>query len=407
MPGHGREQHAAGGEDAVERRERGANVVDELERLGDDRAVERLVRDVRRVREVADDRRLGVAFASPSGCRCARHRFRTATCSPAPRSRARGRGCRRRASRRTPRRRRGRSACRARSPSSGRSASHDAGHRATEGVGAATRRTWRARGGAACGRPAGRSGGCSRDDRRARARSYGVVAASQPAPSRGKRIVVVSPHLDDGVLSLGASMASWARHGAAVELLTVLACDPASKAPAGGWDSRGGFATEGESALARREEDRQACAVLGAYAGVAALRERGLRAPWRRDRGARCRPARARGRRQRPRPGLPSQPPRSRLARGAPRRRPRPVACRPLRGAAVHTSRGVPIRRAPASRGMPARLDDRIAKWRAIRCYASQLPLLAMRRSLRRGAHRYAATPEWIAWGPDYPSTSA
>ena len=51
--------------------------------------------------------------------------------------------------------------------------------------------------------------------------------------------------------------------------------------------------------------------------------------------------------------------------------------------------------------------DDRIAKWRAIRRYASQLPLLAMRRSLRRGPHRYAAAPEWIAWGPDYPSTSA
>ena len=66
------------------------------------------------------------------------------------------------------------------------------------------------------------------------------------------------------MLSLGASMASWARRGAAVELLTVLACDPASEAPAGGWDARGGFATEGESARARREEDRQACAVIGA-----------------------------------------------------------------------------------------------------------------------------------------------
>ena len=52
-------------------------------------------------------------------------------------------------------------------------------------------------------------------------------------------------------------------------------------------------------------------------------------------------------------------------------------------------------------------LRDRIAKWRAIRRYASQLPLLAMRRSLRRGPHRYAAASEWIAWGPDYPSTSA
>lgn len=80
----------------------------------------------------------------------------------------------------------------------------------------------------------------------------------------GRRIVVVSPHSDDGVLSLGAAMASWARRGADVELLTVLALDPESDAPAGGWDARAGFGTEGEAAVARRDEDRQACAILGA-----------------------------------------------------------------------------------------------------------------------------------------------
>ena len=62
MPGDGDEQDAARGEDAVQRREGGADVVDELQRLGHDRAVERVVRDVRRVREVADDGRLGVAL---------------------------------------------------------------------------------------------------------------------------------------------------------------------------------------------------------------------------------------------------------------------------------------------------------------------------------------------------------
>ena len=46
-------------------------------------------------------------------------------------------------------------------------------------------------------------------------------------------------------------------------------------------------------------------------------------------------------------------------------------------------------------------LRDRLAKWRAIREYRSQLPLLGMRRSLRRGAHRYALGPEWIARAPD------
>ena len=79
-----------------------------------------------------------------------------------------------------------------------------------------------------------------------------------------KRIVVVSPHLDDGVLSLGAAIASWARGGALVEVLAVLACDPDSDAPAGGWDRRGGFATEGEAARVRREEDASACEILGA-----------------------------------------------------------------------------------------------------------------------------------------------
>jgi LmbE family N-acetylglucosaminyl deacetylase len=49
-----------------------------------------------------------------------------------------------------------------------------------------------------------------------------------------------------------------------VTILTVLACDPSSPARAGGWDRRGGFATEGEAASARREEDEGACALLGA-----------------------------------------------------------------------------------------------------------------------------------------------
>ena len=85
--------------------------------------------------------------------------------------------------------------------------------------------------------------------------------------SREQRIVVVSPHSDDGVLSLGASMSRWVRGGAQVELLTVLALDPGSTAPTGGWDRRAGFRTEGEAAQARRGEDAAACAVLGAHPG--------------------------------------------------------------------------------------------------------------------------------------------
>jgi LmbE family N-acetylglucosaminyl deacetylase len=44
----------------------------------------------------------------------------------------------------------------------------------------------------------------------------------------------------------------------------VFGCDPTSRAPANGWDARGGFATEGEAATARREEDREACRLVGA-----------------------------------------------------------------------------------------------------------------------------------------------
>lgn len=78
------------------------------------------------------------------------------------------------------------------------------------------------------------------------------------------RVVVLSPHLDDAVLSLGAAIARAARAGADVTIVTVLAGDPASSAAAGRWDARSGFASAGEAARHRREEDRRACAVLGA-----------------------------------------------------------------------------------------------------------------------------------------------
>ncbi|MFN2543803.1 MAG: PIG-L deacetylase family protein [Actinomycetota bacterium] len=78
-------------------------------------------------------------------------------------------------------------------------------------------------------------------------------------------VVVLSPHLDDGVFSLGASIAQAQRTGSAdVTVLTVFGDDPGSDTPAGYWDTRGGFDTEGASARARREEDRRACALVGA-----------------------------------------------------------------------------------------------------------------------------------------------
>jgi LmbE family N-acetylglucosaminyl deacetylase len=77
-------------------------------------------------------------------------------------------------------------------------------------------------------------------------------------------VVVVSPHLDDAAMSLGAAISRAARKGSRVTILTVLAGDPASTEPAGEWDRSSGFATAGEAARVRREEDALACERLGA-----------------------------------------------------------------------------------------------------------------------------------------------
>jgi len=89
------------------------------------------------------------------------------------------------------------------------------------------------------------------------------LAAGAPSLTAG-RIVVVSPHLDDAILSLGATIARAARAGAQVEVLTVFGCGPLSAAPAGLWDTKSGFRTEGEAAQARRREDLRACSLVGA-----------------------------------------------------------------------------------------------------------------------------------------------
>ena len=80
------------------------------------------------------------------------------------------------------------------------------------------------------------------------------------------RIVVVSPHLDDAILSAGATIARLARVGFAVDVLTVFAGDPRSSGPANGWDARGGFASERAAAEGRRAEDFKACSLVGARA---------------------------------------------------------------------------------------------------------------------------------------------
>ena len=207
---------------------------------------------------------------------------------------------------------------------------------------------------------------------------------------RPLRLVIVSPHFDDGVLSIGAAMASWVRAGHRVGLLTVLGCDPESTAPAGGWDRRGGFATEGEAARARRAEDRRACECLrvspmwlpygsndyerhgdesdvwNAVAPTVAEAHVVLLA------------------------GFPLSHPDHAwldvvLAERLPPDRLGHYAEQPY----TFRERGTPFSRVQTS------VRDRVAKWRAIRKYASQLPLLGMRGT--RGAARLAWSDERIA----------
>ena len=74
-------------------------------------------------------------------------------------------------------------------------------------------------------------------------------------------VAVLSPHLDDGIFSLGAAIAAASGE---VSVVTVLAGDPQSELPAGEWDAQSGFRTAGEAARARRAEDELACGDVGA-----------------------------------------------------------------------------------------------------------------------------------------------
>jgi LmbE family N-acetylglucosaminyl deacetylase len=81
-------------------------------------------------------------------------------------------------------------------------------------------------------------------------------------PALSGRVVVVSPHLDDAVLSLGGTLAHATQAGADVRVVTVFAGDPSSEDDSAPWDRGCGFRTAGEAARARRQEDRRACAAL-------------------------------------------------------------------------------------------------------------------------------------------------
>jgi LmbE family N-acetylglucosaminyl deacetylase len=80
----------------------------------------------------------------------------------------------------------------------------------------------------------------------------------------GRRVIVLSPHLDDAVFSLDATIARAAPSGVQVTVLvlTVFDGDPPSPYAGGRLGPRGRLATEGEAAASRRREDHRACSVL-------------------------------------------------------------------------------------------------------------------------------------------------
>jgi LmbE family N-acetylglucosaminyl deacetylase len=236
-----------------------------------------------------------------------------------------------------------------------------------------------------------------------------LVTPPFQSPVRGERTVVVSPHLDDGVLSLGAAMSSWTRHGVRVELLTVLAGDPDSDAPAGGWDGRGGFVSEGDAARRRREEDAQACAIIGVTPSWLPFGDGDYDRHGDETSVARAVAGAVEAADAVLVPGFPLSHPdhewlvRVIVERGVVRGRvgfyaEQPYASRTTATAAVPTWLSEAVGLAPdfavATRGP----RDLVAKWRAIRSYRSQLPLLAMR-GVRRGAHVAAWRRELIAQG--------
>jgi LmbE family N-acetylglucosaminyl deacetylase len=76
-------------------------------------------------------------------------------------------------------------------------------------------------------------------------------------------IVVLSPHLDDAIMSIGGTMHLLGRLGVAMRVVTLFAGDPASVARPSSWDLHRRTKTAGESFRERREEDRVASEALG------------------------------------------------------------------------------------------------------------------------------------------------
>ena len=224
-------------------------------------------------------------------------------------------------------------------------------------------------------------------------------------------VVVVSPHLDDAVLSLGAAIAQAVRAGAQVEVLTVFAGDPDSTTPAGRWDAWARFGTEGAASRALREEDRKACAIIGAT--PVWLRFGDKQYGRNRDEAAVYDAVLAAldGRDAVLLPGYPLAHGDHRflsellVRRGIPYRHVGLYMEQPYAVAAggEQAAPEIPaclrdlLPMSPSFEPVRTGARDRVAKWRALRKYRSQLPLL---KSVVRSRTRVRAGHESVAWLP-------
>ena len=98
------------------------------------------------------------------------------------------------------------------------------------------------------------------------------MGAEEQTGDPRRRIAVLSPHLDDAVLSLGAAIARWSSQGQPVEVWTAFTEAPPGAGPARRLAAFGDYAT-------RRDEDDRALAVLGAHTHRLGLSERLWREP--------------------------------------------------------------------------------------------------------------------------------
>jgi LmbE family N-acetylglucosaminyl deacetylase len=79
----------------------------------------------------------------------------------------------------------------------------------------------------------------------------------------GGSLGIVSPHLDDAILSVGGIISELTAT-ARVDIITVLAYDPSRTGAPTSWDAAAGFKSASDACAARRREDSAACQVVGA-----------------------------------------------------------------------------------------------------------------------------------------------